>query len=119
MALVCSSPQLFAAYRVLLRLLESRHPPYALCCFKKLYSFVFSIRSLFQRPCCPTQSSALTSPKGYIRFSLCVRMFVCVCVFDKDQRFQRTFLEKKAPTLLLKAEGSIVLEFLFAICQRT
>ena len=33
--LVCSSPKLIAAYHVLLRLLESRHPPYALICFKK------------------------------------------------------------------------------------
>ena len=34
--LVCSSPKLIAAYHVLLRLLESRHPPYALICFKKI-----------------------------------------------------------------------------------
>ena len=33
--LVCSSPQLIAAYRVLHRLLEPRHPPCALSCFKK------------------------------------------------------------------------------------
>jgi hypothetical protein len=32
---VCSSPQLIAAYRVLHRLLEPRHPPCALSCFKK------------------------------------------------------------------------------------
>ena len=30
---VCSSPELFAAYHVLLRLREPRHPPYALFCF--------------------------------------------------------------------------------------
>ena len=35
-SLVCSSPKLIAAYHVLLRLLESRHPPYALICFKKI-----------------------------------------------------------------------------------
>ena len=29
--LMCSSPQLFAAYHVFLRLLVPRHPPYALC----------------------------------------------------------------------------------------
>ena len=34
-SLVCSSPWLIAAYHVLHRLLESRHPPYALNCFKK------------------------------------------------------------------------------------
>jgi hypothetical protein len=36
---VCSSPQLIAAYHVLLRLLEPRHPPYALICFKKIQIF--------------------------------------------------------------------------------
>src|SRR5690606_5826244 len=30
---VCTSPQLFAAYHVLRRLREPRHPPYALSCF--------------------------------------------------------------------------------------
>ena len=35
-SLVCSSPKLIAAYHVLHRLLESRHPPYALICFKKI-----------------------------------------------------------------------------------
>lgn len=34
--LVCSSPQLIAAYHVLLRLTEPRHPPYALICFKRV-----------------------------------------------------------------------------------
>ena len=36
LSLVCSSPKLFAAYHVLLRLLLPRHPPYALNCFKFL-----------------------------------------------------------------------------------
>ena len=35
-SLVCSSPWLIAAYHVLHRLLESRHPPYALICFKNI-----------------------------------------------------------------------------------
>jgi hypothetical protein len=35
---VCSSPKLIAAYHVLLRLIDPRHPPYALICFKKVYS---------------------------------------------------------------------------------
>jgi hypothetical protein len=30
---ICRSPRLFAAYRVLLRLREPRHPPYALSYF--------------------------------------------------------------------------------------
>jgi hypothetical protein len=34
--LVCSSPQLIAAYHVLRRLSEPRHSPYALNCFKKI-----------------------------------------------------------------------------------
>ena len=34
--LVCSSPQLIAAYHVLHRLSEPRHPPYALKCFKRV-----------------------------------------------------------------------------------
>src|ERR1700722_3953772 len=37
--LVCSSPQLIAAYHVLLRLLEPRHPPCALICFKTIQIF--------------------------------------------------------------------------------
>ena len=36
-SLVCSSPQLIAAYHVLLRLLSSRHSPYALNCFKYFF----------------------------------------------------------------------------------
>lgn len=35
---MCSSPKLIAAYHVLLRLIDPRHPPYALICFKKVYS---------------------------------------------------------------------------------
>ena len=37
--LVCSSPQLIAAYHVLRRLLEPRHPPCALICFKTIQIF--------------------------------------------------------------------------------
>jgi hypothetical protein len=33
---VCSSPRLIAAYHVLHRLSEPRHPPYALKCFKRV-----------------------------------------------------------------------------------
>ena len=35
---VCASPPLFAAYRVLPRLREPRHPPYALICFAPLHA---------------------------------------------------------------------------------
>ncbi len=44
--LVCSSPELIAAYHVLLRLLVPRHPPYALICFK-YFSLIFP-RSPYQ-----------------------------------------------------------------------
>ena len=42
--LVCSSPQLIAAYHVLRRLSEPRHPPYALKCFKRVINlFEFAV----------------------------------------------------------------------------
>ena len=43
--LVCSSPKLFAAYHVLLRLLVPRHPPYALICFNLLKRFFYYFNS--------------------------------------------------------------------------
>ena len=36
---ICSSPRLFAAYHVFLRLLVPRHPPYALLCLTSSYLF--------------------------------------------------------------------------------
>ena len=36
--LICSSPKLFAAYHVFLRLHEPRHPPFALVCFFSFFS---------------------------------------------------------------------------------
>ena len=41
--LACSSPWLFAAYHVLLRLQEPRHPPYALSHFLFFFTFCFLI----------------------------------------------------------------------------
>ena len=42
--LICSSPELFAAYHVFLRLLVPRHPPCALCCFAlQIHSVVFVV----------------------------------------------------------------------------
>ena len=35
LTVVCTYPKLIAAYHVLHRLIEPRHPPYALNCFKK------------------------------------------------------------------------------------
>ena len=43
--LVCKSPRLFAAFHVLLRLQEPRHPPYALILLYS-YSFISSITEL-------------------------------------------------------------------------
>ena len=39
---ICSSPQLFAAYHVFLRLLVPRHPPYALSCLTVAICFHIS-----------------------------------------------------------------------------
>ena len=41
--LVCSSPRLIAAYHVLHRLSDPRHPPCALSCFKKIKKLKFQI----------------------------------------------------------------------------
>jgi hypothetical protein len=47
-SLVCSSPQLIAAYHVLLRLSEPRHPPYALKCFKRVCRYSSFTTCYFQ-----------------------------------------------------------------------
>ena len=50
--LVCSFPKLIAAYHVLHRLSEPRHPPYALNCFKKIqwcfHHFIIQCYSVLQ-----------------------------------------------------------------------
>ena len=47
---ICHSPKLFAAYHVLLRLREPRHPPYALLCFLLSFrSSSFHSHELFAR----------------------------------------------------------------------
>ncbi len=53
--LVCSSPGLIAAYHVLHRLSEPRHPPYALMCFKK-FEIVF---------CYPTSEDFQTTKTNF------------------------------------------------------
>ena len=45
--LICSSPWLFAAYHVFLRLLVPRHPPCALVCLISIYSVIPRQRFLF------------------------------------------------------------------------
>ena len=59
---ICSSPQLFAAYHVLLRLLVPRHSPYALCSL----TYFFSVSLLTNFQCltlslCLSQLSSFTS----------------------------------------------------------
>ena len=44
---VCQSPQIFAAYRVLLRLWKPRHPPFALSFFVLNHGLTFSVKPLF------------------------------------------------------------------------
>src|ERR1700753_2038261 len=67
--LVCSSPQLIAAYHVLLRLLEPRHPPCALICFKNIQIFM----------CLTTQTIYTDRPikvtRYYNFFPICQRTF--------------------------------------------
>ncbi len=43
---MCSSPKLIAAYHVLHRLSDPRHPPYALNCFKKFKIYTLLYKSL-------------------------------------------------------------------------
>ena len=66
--LACSSPWLFAAYRVLLRLLAPRHPPYAL---SSLTSFLLS--SHFRVPSLVTLSKLLF--KRFLLFSFFYILF--------------------------------------------
>ena len=49
---ICSSPQLFAAYHVFLRLLVPRHPPCALTCLTSLIYIALQMRpAWFPMPC--------------------------------------------------------------------
>ena len=60
----CTSPQLFAAYRVLLRLIWPRHPPYALTCLTLcLHRFSEFLRFV--------KSFSFSSKKRFVRFVLC------------------------------------------------
>jgi hypothetical protein len=68
--LVCSSPRLIAAYHVLLRLSDPRHPPFALACFKKftcpsaltgLGTFLRPGSGLTQLPACWINHYAMVS----------------------------------------------------------
>ena len=51
---ICTSPQLFAAYHVLLRLNEPRHPPYAL-------SYFLAWMAQGHRPCANTHTFSCIS----------------------------------------------------------
>ena len=61
--IVCISPQLIAAYHVLHRLSEPRHPPCALSCFKKFETSFWIV------VCYPTTSEK-DQPKNLVIFYL-------------------------------------------------
>ena len=61
---ICSSPQLFAAYHVLLRLPVPRHPPYALFCltsFSQMYSVTFDFLTMILIHCFNELISSMNS----------------------------------------------------------
>ena len=63
---ICTSPQLFAAYHVLLRLWEPRHPPYALSNFLSNPSLFFVslfVISLFSHHVKELSKPPLTPPQ--------------------------------------------------------
>ena len=64
--LVCSSPGLIAAYHVLHRLSEPRHPPYALMCFK-IFEIVF---------CYPTSVIDKTTNYLMMQISIVIELIV-------------------------------------------
>src|SRR5690606_14085621 len=66
---VCQSPQLFAAYHVLLRLCEPRHPPYALSLLFVLYNLVLCQRSYVE------------SPRTFVFLTFVFRLNLCFIFF--------------------------------------
>src|SRR5207248_3083366 len=84
--LICSSPGLIAAYRVLHRLLVPRHSPYTLSSL--------TIRN-------STYTS--TSPRAFVRprrKQTCESYAHCVCVVGKNYRLQNIQLSKNPPSPL-------------------
>ena len=123
--LVCSSPQLIAAYHVLHRLLEPRHPPYALNCFKKYQIFkclttyyCYSVLQLFitqyvkeltvKIHSCPFEHAVShyrrwldyesTGPKPHLKSSISLKELACL------------FNNPTSPSLLLSSVEDIGVE---------
>ena len=65
---ICSSPQLFAAYHVFLRLLVPRHPPCALFCLISSMHSVASFNNL-KNFCCCSQLGFCFSDVLIVRYS--------------------------------------------------
>ena len=65
--LICSSPRLFAAYHVLLRLLMPRHSP---CALLRLTSLVQSSARRLRRLCCPFPLCLRPARSKYTKYSL-------------------------------------------------
>src|ERR1700756_5179756 len=75
--LICSSPGLIAAYRVLHRLLEPRHSPYTLSSL--------TIRNSNMMPAAPSLAATRCMQQVYAH---------CVCVVCKNYRLQNIQLSK-------------------------
>ena len=77
---VCTSPRLFAACHVLLRLLLPRHPPYALC-FLTLRDFLLSF--LYEKTSILSLEIAVNYPCSRFRFCLLIINFLDhLCLID-------------------------------------
>ena len=82
LTLACSSPRLFAACRVLLRLPAPRHPPYALCSLTLSRAFS-SIARLLGSPMqfsgCSSRSWSLVTRRSTLRKPLQLPSFQTTC----------------------------------------
>jgi hypothetical protein len=73
-SLVCSSPKLIAAYHVLLRLIDPRHPPCALICFKKVYS-VLDPRTISKVQRCRPLACIHRCTQAFIQLLLLLQLY--------------------------------------------
>ena len=110
---ICSSPQLFAAYRVLLRLLVPRHSPYALC------SLTFLLRLNFTQLC---QTSVKISSiyiciisSIFLRFPCSVRLYCATFLVSLLTNFQCLTLSLCLSQLLFFTSLPIFLYIFFNV----
>jgi hypothetical protein len=104
--LACSSPWLFAAYRVLLRLMAPRHPPYALSSLtlKKL----LILGTFFVSSC------------SLARYTLSITFAARTASFlESAQGSSFLFAQKNNCLLFLAFAGKLVLLLHFPLCQIT